>query len=182
MGLLSIIFILMAAVGFLTFGFTQAVCGKPPLRYHTGSIDKGSLIINGFDYDFSHFSHPKVDGFFNGQQNPLFTQPYNAGSMDASFLFQTVNINCKGIITPAKDTLIPNENGNLAWYFPCSLFKQDGSSPADKSDYTNATFCHADTRSRQMLQDKAPNGQVFFTWDDVKNPRRNLAVFESYVI
>ncbi|EEB98716.1 hypothetical protein MPER_01727, partial [Moniliophthora perniciosa FA553] len=33
-GLVSIILVLMAGVGFITFGFTQAVCGKPPNRFH----------------------------------------------------------------------------------------------------------------------------------------------------
>lgn len=182
MGLLLLILILMAGVGFLTFGFTQTVCGKPPLRYAAGTIDKGSLIINGLDYDFSKFNHPQVSGFFNGQQNPLFTDPYNAGGMDASFLFQTVNLHCKGIITPAKDTAITNANGNLAWYFPCNLFKQDGSSPVNQTGYTDSTFCHTDSGSRQMLRDKAPNGQVFYTWDNVKDPSRNLLVFESCVV
>jgi len=181
MGLMGIILILMAAVGFLTFGFTQTVCGTPPLRYHTGSIDKGSLIINGFDYDFSKFNHPAVNGFFNGQQNPLFTDPYDAGGMDASFLFQNVNKNCRSIITPANGTAITNQNGALAWYFPCNLFSQNGNTPANKSGYTDSTFCHTDAKSRQMLADHPPNGEVFYSWDDVKNPARNLVVFESYV-
>ncbi|KAJ6613576.1 hypothetical protein B0H10DRAFT_1760150, partial [Mycena sp. CBHHK59/15] len=34
MGLISIILSLMAAVGFITFDFTQAMCGTPPNRFH----------------------------------------------------------------------------------------------------------------------------------------------------
>ena len=179
MGLLSFVFMLMAGVGFLTFGFTQTVCGKPPLRYHTGTIDKGSLIINGFDYDFSKFNHPAVPGIFNGQQNPLFTDPFNAGGMDASFLFQNVNNNCRSLITASPGSSITVTNGNLGWYFPCNFFNQIGTSPANKSGYDSSTFCHADTKSRQTLASMPPNGQVYYTWPDVKDPHRNLAVYES---
>ncbi len=37
MGLLSIIVFIMAFVGFLTFGFNQAVCGSPPQRLRVNS-------------------------------------------------------------------------------------------------------------------------------------------------
>lgn len=180
MGLLSFVVILMAGVGFLTFGFTQTVCKKPPLRYHAGTIDKGSLIINGLDYDFSKFNHPAVPGFFNGQQNPLFIDPYNAGGMDASFLFQNVNVNCRSLITASSGSSISKDSsGNLGWYFPCNLFNQFGNSPANKTGYDSSTLCHADTKSRQTLASHPANGQVFYTWDDVKNSQRNLAVYES---
>lgn len=180
MGLLSFVLQLMAGVGFLTFGFTQTVCGKPPLRYHSGSIDKGSLIIGGFDYDFSRFNHPAVPGLFNGQQNPLFTDPINAGGMDASFLFQRVNINCRSLITASSNSSIPKDaNGNLGWYFPCNLFNQFGTSPVNSTGYSSSTFCHTDTQSRQTLARTSVNGEVYYTWDDLKNPKRNLAVYES---
>lgn len=179
MGLLSLVLQLMAGVGFLTFGFTQTVCGKPPLRYHTGSVDKGSLIIHGLDYDFSQFNHPAVPGIFNGQQNPLFINPFNAGGMDASFLFQKVNLNCRSLITAPSGSAITNSNGNLGWYFPCNLFNQLGTSPANLSGYDSSTFCHTNTKARQTFDSTNANGQVYYSWDDVKNPQRNLAVFES---
>ncbi|KAF8527564.1 glycosyltransferase family 2 protein [Hysterangium stoloniferum] len=182
MGLLSYVLVLMAAVGFLTFGFTQTVCGKPPLRYHAGSVDKGFLLIHGEAYDLSKFNHPAVSGFFNGQQNPLFIDPYNAGGMDASFLFQNVNLNCRNLITVAPNSAITHQNGDLAWYFPCHLFNQFGTTRPNISDYDQATFCHTDSKSRQQLRALTPSGQVFYTWDDVKNPQRNLVTFESSVL
>ena len=49
MGLVSIVLGLMATVGFLTFGFTQTVCGDQRLRIKGGEANNGSLVINGFD-------------------------------------------------------------------------------------------------------------------------------------
>src|SRR5258708_19890382 len=114
MGLMSIILTFMLGVGFLTFGFNEAVCGKPPNRYHGGSIDKASVIIHGYDYDFSHFTHPKV-GTFDGHSNPLFEGNWNAAGNDISFLFQNTNGPCQAIITKASNSTIPRTNGHLDW-------------------------------------------------------------------
>lgn len=85
----------LAVVGYLTFGFTITVCGVPELRYHSGQIPNGSLIINGYTYDLGNWNHPSTAppvgrGTFNGSQNPLFMEDWMAGGKDASFLFQQV--------------------------------------------------------------------------------------------
>jgi chitin synthase len=120
-GLLSIILSLMAGVGFLTFGFTLAVCGTPPNRYHTGEIQPASVVIHGYDYDFSNFNHPAV-GTWTGTQNPLFEGGWNAAGNDISFLFQNVNQRCRGFITKAANSTITGSNGDLNWYFPCNIY------------------------------------------------------------
>ena len=71
MGLIWVILVLMAGVGFLTFGFTKAVCNTTTTRFYAGSIDTGSVVIHGYAYDFDKFNHPKV-GSFDGTQNPLY--------------------------------------------------------------------------------------------------------------
>lgn len=107
MGLLSIIAVLMAGVGFLTFGFTEAVCGKPPNRFHSGQIENASVIIHGYDYDFSHFKHPATQNVFNGQTNPLLQGNWNVAGADISFMFQITNENCKPFrILPSRVTWI----------------------------------------------------------------------------
>ncbi|KZT51785.1 glycosyltransferase family 2 protein [Calocera cornea HHB12733] len=186
MGLLAIIASIMAAVGFLTFGFTQTVCGKPPQRYLSGTIDVASLIIHGYDYDFSHFKHPAVAPFFNGTQNPLYVEPWMAEGMDASFLFQNVNLNCKGLITAASGSAI-NTSGtgstaDLGWYFPCNLYDQWGTTPVNKTGYTDSTLCHATSTSRSQFASIQPQGQVYYTWQNISNTSRNLAVFEQSVL
>ncbi|KAI0049267.1 glycosyltransferase family 2 protein [Auriscalpium vulgare] len=181
MGLLSIIAQLMASVGFLTFGFTEVVCGKPPNRFHSGFIDTGSVIIHGYDYDFSHFNHPAV-GNFDGHSNPLFEGNWNVAGNDASFLFQNTNGNCQGIITKASNSSITGNNGHLDWYFPCNVYNQHGTSAVNLTGYEASTSCHLTTTARNQLSQLHPQGQVYLSWDDVRNQSRNLAVFESYVL
>lgn len=132
MGMLGIIAILMGGVGFLTFGFTQAVCGKPPLRYRAGSVEGGMMIYHGKAYDMDKFQHVGAPGIAAGD-NPLYDL-FAAGGKDGSFLFQNVNQNCKGIVTAAQGTGIKvDADGNLGWYFPCNLYNQWGSSPVNKT-------------------------------------------------
>ena len=176
MGLLSIIAGLMAGVGFLTFGFTETVCGKPPNRFHAGQIENASVIIHGYDYDFSHFKHPKTENTFNGNTNPLLEGGWNLAGADISFMFQVTNLNCKPFITRAPNSTIA---GNLDWYFPCNVVDQNDTMKANLTGYDSGANCHVSLPARQQLASIKPQGQVYYTWDDVKNPQRNLAVFES---
>ena len=178
MGLLSIILVLMAGVGFLTFGFTETVCGTPPNRYESGTIQNASVIIHGFDYDFSNFNHPAV-GNFDGHTNPLFVGNWGAAGADISFLFQNTNQNCRTFITKAANSTISGSNGDLDWYFPCNIYNQFGTSPANFTNYDSSTTCHIKSGTRAQLTTMHPLGQVFYTWDQVRDTSRNLAVFES---
>lgn len=169
----------MAIVGFITFGFTQTVCKNNGIRINGGLVDTASLVINGYDYDFSRFQHPAVAGYFNGTTNPLYSAQWNAGSMDASFLFQNVNENCLNIITPAAGSAINNDGTRLGWYFPCNLHDQYGTSPVNKTGYTDATNCHTTSVARNQFSAIQPVGEVYWTWPQVQNSSRNLAVYES---
>ncbi|OAV99384.1 hypothetical protein, variant [Puccinia triticina 1-1 BBBD Race 1] len=181
MGILFLIFTLMAAVAFLTFGFTQTVCGKPPLRYHSGSIQPGMIIFHGETYDFDNFKHPAAPGITGGD-NPAYSA-FNAGGMDGSFLFQRVNQRCQDIITPAPRTGIPTDaSGKLSWYFPCNLYGQHGASAVNKTGYAEGRLCHTKDNARQALANMKPLGQVYYTWDDLKNSSRNLVVYDSIVL
>ncbi|KAI0640218.1 glycosyltransferase family 2 protein [Trametes polyzona] len=180
-GLLIIIFCLMAIVGFITFGFTEVVCGTQPNRFQTGTIDKASVIIHGYDYDFSKFNHPAV-GPFNGKTNPLFEGGWDAAGADISFLFQNVNQNCRPFITKAANSTISGTNGNLDWYFPCNIYNQHGTSGVNLTNYGSSTTCHTSSKARTQLASMQPQGQVYYTWDNIHDPSRNLAVFESSVL
>lgn len=187
MGLVSIILFLMAGVGYLTFGFTESVCGTPPDRFHGGAIDddhigKASVVIHGYSYDFSNFKHPAAGSTFNGSTNPLTTGGWGLPGNDASFLFQNVNKNCQGFITKSASSSISGSNNMLDWYFPCNIYGQLGNSGVNITGYESGGQCHTSAHSRSLfLQQVRPSGQVYYTWDDVRNPHRNLAVFESYV-
>ncbi|CAD6886141.1 unnamed protein product [Tilletia controversa] len=191
MGLIGIIFSMMGAVGFLTFGFTQTVCGSKASRYRAGEIDVGSMVFHGYDWSFDRFFHPQVGPFaadgINNHSNPIYSEPWSAGAKDGSLLFQQVDGKCLGLIT-AK----PNTNGTLttaggpSQYFKCSIIGTDG-----KPTYTDAAQCHSKRVSTNFLSrdlNDAPKngfkreGQVFYSWDTIEDTKRNMAVWRSSVL
>ncbi|KAI5799026.1 chitin synthase [Geopyxis carbonaria] len=187
MGLISLILLICAFVGFLTFGFTQAVCGTPTPRLKVNHVDSGYLIIHGRAYDMSTSKHPAAVGIRAGQ-NVLYdiNLPDGNGGKDASFLFQNVNGQCKGLINLADKSDVPtNDNGDLAWYFPCKVFNQDGSSKANGTlgprEYPGYA-CHTSEIGRQAYYNMRVQGEVYFTWDDIKNSSRNLMVYSGNVL
>ncbi|KIR58105.1 chitin synthase [Cryptococcus bacillisporus CA1873] len=182
MGIVSIVTYLMAAVGFITFGFTQTVCGDTQLRLPGGSANTGSLVINGYDYDFSTWRHPAAGDIFNGSTSPLYMDQYMAGGMDASFLFQNVNQHCLGVITPASGTGIQTNGDQMGWYFPCNLHDQNGTSAANLTGYTDSLNCHVSSYARSNFSAVVPTAEIYYTWDRVKDESRNLAVYKSAVI
>ncbi|WVQ73906.1 hypothetical protein IAR50_003487 [Cryptococcus sp. DSM 104548] len=182
MGIVSIVAYLMAFVGYITFGFTQTVCGDTDLRIEGGMASSGSLVINGYDYDFSTWQHPAAGSLFNGSTSPLYMDQYMAGGMDASFLFQTVNKHCLDIITPAADTAIDSSGSSLGWYFPCNLHDQNGTSAVNLTNYDSNYQCHTSSTARDQFNAIVPTAEIYYTWDSVKSEDRNLAVYKSAVI
>ena len=180
MGLISVISLLMAIVGYVTFGFTQTVCGRPPNRFHSGAIDTGSVIIHGYDYDFSTFKHPASGpNFPQSSSNPLFEGGWNVAGNDISFMFQQVNKRCKGFITKASNSSVTGSTELPDWYFPCNVYNQQGTSGVNFTGYDASTNCHTSSTARSQLSSFKPQGQVYYTWDDVRRDKRNLAVYES---
>jgi chitin synthase len=185
MGLISIILMICAFVGFLTFGFTQAVCGAPTLRLKVNQVTDGYLIIHGRAYYLDGMKHPAALNIPAGS-NSLYNPPFMAKGMDASFLFQNVNGHCKNLIQLANGSDVPiDSDGNLAWYFPCKLFKQDGSSKPNGTlgygEYLGYA-CHTSAKARQAFYDLEVTGEVYFTWDDIKNSTRDLVVYSGNVL
>lgn len=187
MGLISLILLLMAGVGFLTFGFTEAVCGTPPNRFHGGAIGEqfignSSVVINGYDYDFSKFKHPRAGSDFDGNTNPVLQGNWGLGGNDISFMFQKVNDKCLTLITKAPSSSITGSGSFLDWYFPCNVYSQYGNQGANFTGYETNTNCHTSSTARGEFSSLKPMGQVYFTWEDLHNPKRNLAVYESSVL
>lgn len=183
-GLLSIILMICTAVGYLTFGFTQTVCPNGGgARLRVNHVDKGFLIIHGKAYDLAQSTHPLAFGIPAGA-NVLFDLPDKHGGQDASFLFQNVNGNCKGLITPAENSdVTTNGNGDLAWYLPCNTFNQDGSSDVNQTIGRYLGFqCHTSDNARRAYYGLNNAGDVYFTWDDIRNSSRNLMVWGGDVL
>jgi len=183
MGLISIILLICAFVGFLTFGFTQAVCGAPGLRLKIDQVDPGYMIFHGSAYNLYGSQHPAARGIpLNSDVTVDLPQHY--GGQDGSFLFQNVNGACKGLITKSSGSDVPtNADGDLAWYFPCTTFNQDGSSQPNLTiPYYLGYGCHTTQNGRRAFYGLRSAGEVYFTWDDIKNSSRNLMVYSGSVL
>ena len=189
MGLVSIVLFIMAMVGFLTFGFNQAVCGNPSLRLRVNQVDNGFMIFHGSAYNLVNSHHPAAAGIplhLDGSgANVLFDLPQKHGGQDGSFLFQNVNGKCKGLITAAPNSDVPTDaSGNLAWYFPCTPFNQDGSTKPNLTiPYYLGYACHTTANARNTFYlDLSGEADVYYTWDDVRNSSRNLVVYSGNVL
>ena len=186
MGLISIIVVIAAFVGFLTFGFTQAVCQRPGIRLRTNKVDSGYMIFHGIAVKLEGSEHPPARGIPLGT-NVLYDLPHKYGGQDGSFMFQNVNGACKDLITLAPESDVPtNKAGDLAWYFPCVAFNQDGSSKPftdnTSSIYYNGYACHTTSGGRNAFYKLRNDGDVYYTWDDIKNSTRNLMVYSGSVL
>jgi chitin synthase len=189
MGLISVILLIMTFVGFLTFGFTQTVCGSPPPRLRVNHVDNGYMIFHGTAYNLVNSHHPPAAGIprrLDGSgANVLFDLPQKNGGKDGSFLFQNVNGKCKGLITKAPKSDVPSDGqGNLAWYFPCTPFNQDGSSKPNLTiPYYLGYSCHTTAASRDTFYLQLSGAaDVYYSWDDVRNNSRNLIVYSGNVL
>lgn len=182
-GLISIILMIAAFVGFLTFGFTATVCGTPPVRLKANAISNGYMIFHGKAYDLTGSTHPAAAGIPGGS-NVLYDLPHKYGGQDGSFLFQQVNGACKDLITAKPDGGVPTDSsGNLGWYFPCHAFNQDGStSPNLTEEHYSGWACHTGSKGRKAFWNMAGSGDVYYTWEDTKNKSRNLAVYSGNVL
>ncbi|WPH02348.1 Chitin synthase 4 [Acrodontium crateriforme] len=185
-GLISIIMLVMTFVGYLTFGFTATVCPQGgPMRLQVNKVGNGYMIFHGEAYDLTRSHHPLARGIASGG-NVLWDMQEKHGGQDGSFLFQNVNGACKGLIEPAPNSDVPyDSDGNMAWYFPCNTFNQDGSSNANPNltiPYYLGYACHTSKEARGDFYSLRSSGEVFFTWDDIRNSSRNLMVYSGDVL
>lgn len=182
-GLISVILMIAAFVGFLTFGFTATVCGTPPVRLKVNEVGTGYMIFHGKAYDLTDSTHPPAEGIPAGT-NVLYDLPHKYGGQDGSFMFQQVNGACKGLITAKPDGGVPtNSQGDLGWYFPCQAFNQDGSSQPNLTvPYYLGWACHTSANAREPFYTLSSSGDVYYTWEDTKNLSRNLAVYSGNVL
>ncbi|KAI9259804.1 chitin synthase [Helicostylum pulchrum] len=191
MGLVTIILGIMAFVGFLTFGFTQVVCPRPPLSFRVETINSGYVVIHGWAYLLASWnSHPAIPGSTDKPTNVIY-EPIHAGGKDASFLFQNINQQCNSIFLPKSQSAVIGK-GNTPSYFPCQLIDYN-TAPPNPSLYSNQSACHLNPTARTTFESMRTHGvlnsngnydksgRVYYGWNDV-NSTTHLAVFNGYVI
>lgn len=185
-GLITVILYVAVFVAYLTFGFTTTVCNNTLLRMQNNDINSGHLIVHGRAYDLTNFKHPAAYGVPQGS-NVLYP-PVNAGGMDASFLFQNVNLNCRNVLTPKPNSSIPNDGQNLAYYMPCRTFSKDAlTQPNKTTEFYEGWACHTGEEARHAFWNLKVTGEIFFTWEEIEKSAnddsgRKLIVFNGNVI
>lgn len=185
-GLISVILIVGAIVGFLTFGFTITVCDNKEVRIRRSDLPNNDIIVSGYVYDTGQFLHPTVEGFNTSNIN---YPPVNAGGRDASFMFQNVNGHCLNVITPKDNTNIPTSGNKLAWYFPCEVILSDGTLMPNSNisesplDFYNGWGCHTQSSARDTLYtSKNRTATIYYTWDDVDKSNDHLVIYNGDVL
>lgn len=181
--LLSVIGYIGAIVAYITFGFTKTVCKNDGARFKNNEIDSGLVIIGGKAYAIAASAHPEVPGLESG--SIVLFPPEGAGGMDLTFMFQNVNGNCHNLIKPRDNATTPHDDdNNMAWYFPCKMVAQDGSTKPNftKSEYYEGWACHTSDSARQAYYDLRATADVYYSWDDIKNSSRNLVVYNGHVL
>ncbi|GAA5811691.1 hypothetical protein MFLAVUS_005132 [Mucor flavus] len=169
-GLVSFILFIMGCVGFLTFGFTQAVCPIPPHSVKGGQVGNGYMIIDGWAYMLAEWTHPI--GITDEPTNVLY-DPVNAGGMDASFLFQSIKPQCESVLVPQQSMQ------QQPIYFPCQLFNPNATIAPDPAQYLNTTSCHINSNARNVFDGFKAQGvpkldggfdkaaRVYYGWEDI---------------
>ncbi|KAI9279273.1 chitin synthase-domain-containing protein [Sporodiniella umbellata] len=173
--LVMIIVFMCGLVGFLTFGFNATMCGTVTNRILPTGVEQNHIVISGRAFDLKTFKHPVpvLDMPDNGDLQEL-----GVGGKDLSFLFQTVNYNCKNILNP----IVPDdERGNVANYFPCVPL--DRYNPViSPSDNEQRDGCHVSVNARTALKKLSVVGDIYYNWTDIQEPGTSFMVFNGNVL
>ncbi|RIA96949.1 Glycosyltransferase Family 2 protein [Glomus cerebriforme] len=174
--LVFIILILCIVVGFLTFGFETAICRKAPLeaiQFGHMTLDQASML--GKVYDLHSYQHSLQPPYVKNQD---LASPENGfGRSDLTFLFQSVNFECKEVLIPK----VSNADGFVLNYFPCVVVHENDI-PNQNANPQNAG-CHVDPSERvDALSQFKVIGEIHFDWSDVDNPDNKYVVYNGQVL
>ncbi|CAO3619707.1 unnamed protein product [Cunninghamella echinulata] len=173
--LVQIIVLLCGIVGFLTFGFNAVICSNQPNRIRPNSVQNDQVIISGRAYNLKSFKHPTPNPNIPGNGN---LHELGIGGKDLSFLFQTVNYNCKDVLKPLK---ADDAKGNVLNYFPCVPIDFTKPSVNGTGDFDHKA-CHISAKSRLALRNLEVVGDVYFNWTDIQKPGTSLVAFSGNVL
>ncbi|WFD02700.1 chitin synthase [Malassezia obtusa] len=180
MGLIVIIAVCMGLVGYITFGFTETVCGTNQ-RYdvekiHNDKSTAGMVVLYGKAFSMDGFKHPVVnfpylDG--KGPNNPVYTDMFHLSRSYINFLFPVTGGPCEGVLTPVPDAQTDR-------YFDCSVVTKD------LQHHSFDGGCHSKLHHDRMMANKtegAPlQGDVYIPWDHIWNSTDNIMVWRGNII
>ncbi|KAF9187505.1 Chitin synthase, class 3 [Haplosporangium sp. Z 767] len=177
--LVSIIFMLCFTVGFLTFGFNVVLCGKEPNRIRHGHIDTQSAVLLGQTYLLKDFNHPMAPEIQQVTSNLLAKPLPDAGGKDMTFMFQNINGACKDVLEGKQH----DEFGNVWNYFPCVVTNTgSGTKPVGGLGRQGCHVGPQSIKARQLIRQLRFMGEVYFSWEDIKAPDTNYAVYNGNVL
>ncbi|KAG0319864.1 Chitin synthase, class 3 [Dissophora globulifera] len=177
--LVFIIFMLCFTVGFLTFGFNVVLCGKEPNRIRHGHVDEQSAVLLGRAYLLKDFNHPPAAGIAAVANNLLAKPLPAAGGRDMTFMFQKINQDCKGVL----ESKAHDQNGNVWNYFPCVVVNAgSGTKPIGGLGTQGCHIGPQSLRARQLLRQLRFMGEVYFSWEDLKEKGTNFVVYNGNVL
>ncbi|KAL4401855.1 Chitin synthase, class 3 [Malassezia pachydermatis] len=188
MGLISIILVLMAIVGYITFGFTQTVCGVQN-RYDLHDIYFGtdaapSVLMGGKMFTLDKWHHPGFSGdqgyadLTNKSLTPADIAKYGSNyGADLNLIFQQPGGACEGVLKPTQT--------NPPRYFECAILRtreQYGTTQIFKSN----DACHDVSTRTNMINGKPgyPRvmGDAYVKWEDMANYTNHLMFWRSHAI
>lgn len=97
-----------------------------------------------------------------------------------TFMFQNINMACKGVLNGRQH----DKNGNVWNYFPCVVTSAGGSGTKPIGGL-GRQGCHLGPESikaRQLIKQLRFMGEVYFSWEDIKEPNTNYAVYNGNVL
>ena len=133
------------------------------------------VIIAGRVFDLKSFKHPTPHFNIPGSGD---LQELGVGGRDLSFMFQTVNYNCKSILKP----LVQDDGGgNVLNYFPCVAI--DRQNPQiNGTENPERKGCHINAKARRALHRLEIIGDIFYNWTDIQKPGTSLVAFNGQAV
>lgn len=184
--LVSLIVMMVLAVGFLTFGLQQALCQDETSGKFVAGSRPEDVIVDGMGYYFSDhdWMHPALNKEVSIEPIDIMNAPPTpAKGMDASFLFQAPAAGgvCDGIIV--RNTPAAAADPQAIYYFPCVMRAVNGSTPPNPGPDKNPSSCHpaAATRTVWNTLKSKYNAPAYYTWDNITNPNRALFAYDGDV-
>jgi chitin synthase len=180
MALCTIIFFLMAFLGFLTFAFNAVLCQPNEIRMNLDDLGSSYLSINGYAFDVSTYNHN-----FGTRGalpfNEIYASTRSRTDRDLSNLFQSNFANLPACQSMLGDSFIAKDD----YLYHCTLSGVDPAKSKDKFG-TYSDYCHGSTN--ELAADMAAfraekkRRELYVTWDMLESRANPYITFNGHVV